>query len=72
MRNKIKTQLSSYQKMKQKHEEKIRQLTDDIIMLVEGKDYVKTSEIKMKWRMKLNLEKAIMFGNPTCELLTKK
>jgi len=58
--------LSSYQKMKQKYEASIRQLTDDIITLVEEKDFMKTTTVKMKWRMRLDVEKAIWFGDATC------
>jgi uncharacterized protein (DUF2344 family) len=58
--------LSSYQKMKQKYEASIRQLTDDIITLVIEKDFVKTTTVKMKWRMRLDVEKAIWFGDATC------
>jgi hypothetical protein len=58
--------LSSYQKMKQKYESSIRQLTDDIITLVEEKDFMKTTTVKMQWRMRLDVEKAIWFGDATC------
>lgn len=58
--------LSSYQKMKQKYEASIRQLTDDIITLVEEKDFVKTTTVKTQWRMRLDVEKAIWFGDATC------
>jgi hypothetical protein len=58
--------LSSYQKMKQKYEASIRQLTDDIITLVEEKDFMKITTVKMQWRMRLNIEKAIWMGDATC------
>ena len=58
--------LSSYQKMKQKYEASIRQLTDDIITLVEEKDFMKTTTVKMQWRMRLYTEKMIWSGSPTC------
>lgn len=58
--------LSSYQKMKQRYEASIRQLTDDIITLVEEKDFVKTTTVKMQWRMRLDTEKMIWYGSPTC------
>lgn len=58
--------LSSYQKMKQKYEASIRQLTDDIITLVEEKDFMKTTTIKMQWRMRLDIEKDIWMGDATC------
>lgn len=58
--------LTSYQKMKQKYEASIRQLTDDIITLVEEKDFMKVTIVKMQWRMRLDLENAIWMGSPTC------
>lgn len=58
--------LSSYHKMKQKHEASIRQLTDDIITLVEEKDIMKVTTVKMKWRMRLDIEKAVWIGNVNC------
>lgn len=58
--------LSSYQKMKKKYEESIRMLTDDIITLVEEKDFMKTSTVKMQWRMRLDIEKAVWMGDATC------
>lgn len=58
--------LSSYQKMKQNYEASIRQLTDDIITLVEEKDFVKVTTVKMQWRMRLDAEKILWFGSPTC------
>ena len=54
--------LSSYAKMKMKYESSIRQLTDDIITLVEEKDFIKTTTVKMQWRMRLDTEKMIWFG----------
>lgn len=58
--------LTSYQKMKQKYEASISQLTDDIITLVEDKDFMKVTTVKMQWRIRLDVEKAIWFGSPTC------
>jgi len=58
--------LSSYAKMKMKYEASIRQLTDDIITLVEEKDFMKVTTVKMQWRMRLDTEKMIWFGSPTC------
>ena len=58
--------LSSYAKMKMKYEASIRQLTDDIITLVEEKDFMKTTTVKMQWRMRLYTEKMIWSGSPTC------
>ena len=62
----ISGRLSSYQKMKQKYEASIRQLTDDIITLVEEKDFMKTTTVKMQWRMRLYTEKMIWSGSSTC------
>ena len=58
--------LSSYAKMKLKYEESIRQLTDDIITLFEEKDFMKTTTVKMQWRIRLDMEKAIWMGDATC------
>jgi len=58
--------LSSYAKMKLKYEASIRQLTDDIITLVEEKDFMKVTTVKMQWRMRLDTEKMMWFGSPTC------
>jgi DNA-binding ferritin-like protein len=58
--------LSSYQKMKQKYEASIRQLTNDIITLVEEKDFMETTTVKMQWRMRLDIEKAVWMGDATC------
>lgn len=57
---------SSYQKMKQKYEASIRQLTDDIITLVEEKEFIKITAVKKRWRMRLDIEKAIWAGDVTC------
>jgi hypothetical protein len=58
--------LSSYAKMKMKYEASIRQLTDDIITLVEEEDFMKVTTVKMQWRMRLDNEKMIWLGSPTC------
>lgn len=55
--------LSSYQKMKQMYEANIRQLTDDIITLVEEKDFVKVTTVRAQWRMRLNIEKVVWAGD---------
>jgi protein-arginine kinase activator protein McsA len=57
--------LSSYQKMKLKYEKQIRELTNDIIALVDEKDFEKTNIVKMQWEMRLDVEKAIWYGSPT-------
>jgi hypothetical protein len=54
--------LSSYQKMKQKYEAKIKELTNDIVILVENNNYYKVSDVKCRWDMKIQSERAIMFG----------
>lgn len=56
----------SYQKMKQEYEAIIRQLTDDITTLVENKDFMKVTAVKMQWRMQLDTERIILSGSPTC------
>ena len=65
-KNDVSGRLSSYQKMKQKYEASMRQLTDDIITLVEEKDFMKVTTVKMQWRIRLDTEKMIWFGSPTC------
>ena len=65
-KNDVSGRLSSYQKMKQKYESSMRQLTDDIITLVEEKDFMKVTTVKMQWRIRLDTEKMIWFGSPTC------
>lgn len=59
--------LSSYQRMKQKREATIQELTNDIITLVEDKDFIAVSRVRAKWIIKLDTEKAIWIGefNPT-------
>ena len=59
----LKRKVSSYQKMKHKYEERIRQLTDDIITLVEEKDFIKTATVKTQWRMQLDIEKTMWNGD---------
>lgn len=54
---------SSYQKMKDAYEQQIRNLTDDVIALVEDKDFNKVMSIKTKWRIKLGFEKGIFMGD---------
>jgi len=55
--------LSSYQKMKQKFEKERQQLINDIITLVEKGDTVDGLTVKMQWKMRLDTEKVIMFGD---------
>ena len=64
--------LSSYQKMKQKYEASIRQLTDDIITLVEEKDFMKVTTVKMNWRMRLDTEKMISKSVCNCRVCSKE
>lgn len=49
--------------MKHKYEERIRQLTDDIITLVEEKDFTKVTCVKTQWRMQLLIEKTMWNGD---------
>lgn len=58
--------LTSYQKMKLKYEKQIRELTNDLITLVEEKDFEKTTIVKLQWKIRLDVEKAIWYGSPTC------
>lgn len=57
-----KAKLSSYQKMKLKYERNIEQLRDDIITLVEEKDFMKVTSVKMRWSMMIAVEKAFWAG----------
>ncbi len=61
-KNKTK-KISSYQKMKQKYEAQVTQLTADIVTLVEEKDIQKFIEVKQRWQVYLNMEKIIFAGN---------
>lgn len=58
----MKKKISSYQKMKDKYQEKINELTNDIIILLEEKDFVKTHQVKMKWQTMINIEKSMWAG----------
>jgi len=58
-----KKKISSYQKMKEKYEKKIQELTGDIITLIDEKDLMETNLVKLKWKLKLNIEKAIWHGD---------
>ena len=58
----MKKKISSYQKMKDKYQEKINELTNDIIILLEEKDFVKTNQVKMKWQTMINIEKSMWAG----------
>jgi hypothetical protein len=50
--------------MKKKElKKRIDELTNDIIILIENKDFVKVEEIKMKWNIILGNESTIMYGN---------
>lgn len=68
----MKSKTTSYQKMKQKYEERIRQLTDDIITLVEDEEFTKVMAVKMKWRMQLDLEKNVFLGQPISQAFKHK
>ena len=54
---KKKPKLSSYQKMKHKYELSISELTADMLTLIEDKDLAKTITIKMKWLVRLSIQK---------------
>jgi hypothetical protein len=53
--------------MKQEYEASIRRLTDDITTLVENKDFMKVTSVKMQWQMQLDTERMILSGSPTCQ-----
>ncbi len=54
--------LTSYQKMKQKYEKEIAQLTGDIITLVEDKDFMKTAVVKNRWKQAIEQERVLWLG----------
>lgn len=60
--NVLSGRLSSYQKMKKKFEKERQQLINDIITLVERGDTIDGLTVKMQWKIRLDVEKAIMFG----------
>ena len=62
---KKKPKLSSYQKMKHKYELSISELTNDMLTLIEDKDLAKTITIKMKWLVRLSIQKAVWQGDAT-------
>jgi hypothetical protein len=55
--------MSSYQKLKQKYEARINELTKDIITLVEEKDINEVIITKTKWKIQLDMEKVIWSGD---------
>jgi hypothetical protein len=57
--------ISSYQKMKQRYEAKISTLQNDIMTLVEDKDFTKVTIVKTKYRMYRDQENTAWFGNPS-------
>lgn len=56
---------SSYQKMKRKHSEQVQELVNDIMTLVDERDYVAYMQVKHKWILKQQIEKAILHGSST-------
>lgn len=54
-----------YQRKKAEHAQQIKDLTQQIITLVENKDYLKVEEIKHEWRFKLLQAEVYMNGSPT-------
>ena len=50
---------SSYQKMKAKKDAKIQELINDILILVKEEDFATVRVVKMKWKISIDLEKAI-------------
>ena len=65
-------QQSSYQRMKEKLEKQIAELTDDVITLVENTSYLKVSQVRTKWSTRLEIEKVIWSGNPSIDLSEPK
>jgi hypothetical protein len=57
--------LNSYQRLKQKYDKKVTELTDDIITLIKEKDYMKFQIVKAKWKFILDIEEIIWMGDPT-------
>ena len=57
-----KTKKSSYKKMQEKYQAKIDKLTQDIITLVKDENSEDAIRIKIKWKMQLDFEKSIKFG----------
>ena len=55
--------ISSYQKMKQRYEAKISALQDDIMTLVEDKDFMKVTIVKMKHKTYRDQENTVWFGD---------
>jgi hypothetical protein len=57
--------ISSYRKMKEKYEARIQELTNDVITLVEEKDFIKVFEVKTRWKIQLNMDVVVWGGNTT-------
>jgi hypothetical protein len=53
---------SSYQRMKQRYEAKIRELTDDIYTLIDDKNYMNCLIVKNNYIFRREAIKAMMFG----------
>jgi hypothetical protein len=54
--------ISSYQRMKLCYESEIKDLREDIDILI-GCDYLKAEEVKMKYAIKKNIEQSIWMGS---------
>ena len=54
--------ISSYQKMKQRYEAKISTLQNDIMTLVDDKDFMKVTVVKTKYKRYRDQENAMWSG----------
>lgn len=57
--------ISSYQNLKNKYNERLGVLYEDIKILVESDDENLVNKIKVKWYFKFEKESILMFGTPT-------
>ena len=59
----MKEKKSSYQRMKERYEKRIEELTKDILTLVEDKDFIESQTVKIRWKTKILIEKTIWQGD---------
>ena len=52
-------------KKSDKQEQEIAELTADMLTLIEDKDLAKTITVKMKWLVRLSIQKAVWQGDAT-------
>ncbi len=55
--------LSSYQKMKQRYEQRISELEQDVYTLIDDKSFLNTTVVKTKYTMKREQENIAWLGN---------